>query len=95
MAIVSPDIPPEEAFALDAQHGIRLGHYSIGAVHPDFFERGLFTALTHAGMEQVCSSADWIEAPTHIANYPVQRGFLRLGWRIAGAQHSFHKWLKP
>jgi len=81
--------------ALDAQHGIRLGHYSIGAVHPDFFERGLFTALTHAGMEQVCSSADWIEAPTHIANYPVQRGFQRLGWRIAGAQHSFHKWLKP
>jgi len=81
--------------ALDARHGIRLGHYSIGAVHPDFFGRGFFTALTHAGMEQVCSSADWIEAPTHIDNHAVQRGFLRLGWRIAGAQHSFHKWLKP
>jgi ribosomal protein S18 acetylase RimI-like enzyme len=81
--------------ALDQRHGIRLGHYSIGAVHPDFFGRGLFTALTHAGMEQLCSSADWIEAPTHIDNYAVQRGFLRLGWRIAGAQHSFHKWLKP
>jgi ribosomal protein S18 acetylase RimI-like enzyme len=81
--------------ALDERHGIRLGHYSIGAVHPDFFGRGLFTALTHAGMEQLCSSADWIEAPTHIDNYAVQRGFLRLGWRIAGAQHSFHKWLKP
>lgn len=81
--------------ALDQRHGIRLGHYSIGAVHPDFFGRGLFTALTHAGMEQLCSSADWIEAPTHIDNYAVQRGFLRLGWRIAGTQHSFHKWLKP
>ena len=81
--------------ALDERHAIRLGHYSIGAVHPDFFGRGLFTALTHAGMEQLRSSADWIEAPTHIDNYPVQRGFLRLGWRIAGAQHSFHKWLKP
>ena len=80
--------------ALDERHAIRLGHYSIGAVHPDFFGRGLFTALTHAGMEQLCSSADWIEAPTHIDNYAVQRGFLRLGWRIAGAQHSFHKWLK-
>jgi len=79
--------------ALDERHGIRLGHFSIGAVHPDFFGRGLFTALTHAGMEQLCSSADWIEAPTHIENYAVQRGFLRLGWRIAGAQHSFHKWL--
>jgi ribosomal protein S18 acetylase RimI-like enzyme len=81
--------------ALDERHGIRLGHFSIGAVHPDFFGRGLFTALTHAGMEQLCSSVDWIEAPTHIDNYAVQRGFLRLGWRIAGAQHSFHKWLKP
>jgi ribosomal protein S18 acetylase RimI-like enzyme len=80
---------------LDQRHGIRLGHYSIGAVHPDFFGRGLFTALTHAGMEQLCPSADWIEAPTHIDNYAVQRGFLRLGWRIAAAQHSFHKWLKP
>jgi ribosomal protein S18 acetylase RimI-like enzyme len=80
---------------LDQRHGIRLGHFSIAAVHPDFSGRGLFTALTRAGMEQLHSSADWIEAPTHIDNHAVQRGFLRLGWRIAGAQHSFHKWLKP
>jgi ribosomal protein S18 acetylase RimI-like enzyme len=79
---------------LDQRHGIRLGHFSIGAVHPDFSGRGLFTALTRAGMEQLRSSADWIEAPTHVDNHAVQRGFLRLGWRIAGAQHSFHKWLK-
>ncbi|MEP6585905.1 MAG: GNAT family N-acetyltransferase [Candidatus Udaeobacter sp.] len=78
---------------LDQRHGIRVGHFSIGAVHPDFFGRGLFTALTRAGMEQLCSSADWIEAPTHIDNYAAQRGFLRLGWRIVGAQQSFHKWL--
>jgi ribosomal protein S18 acetylase RimI-like enzyme len=85
----------KEPAQLDQRHGIRLGHFSIAAVHPDFSGRGLFTALTRAGMEQLCSSADWIEAPTHIDNYAVQRGFLRLGWRIAGAQHSFHKWLKP
>jgi ribosomal protein S18 acetylase RimI-like enzyme len=81
--------------ALDQRHGIRLGHFSIGAVHPDFFGRGLFTTLTREGMEQLRSSTDWIEAPTHIDNHAVQRGFLRLGWRIVGAQHSFHKWLKP
>jgi ribosomal protein S18 acetylase RimI-like enzyme len=79
--------------ALDQRHGIRLGHFSIGAVHPDFSGRGLFSALTRKGMEQLRSSTDWIEAPTHIDNHPVQRGFLRLGWRIVGAQHSFHKWL--
>jgi ribosomal protein S18 acetylase RimI-like enzyme len=81
--------------ALDQRHGIRLGHFSIGAVHPDFFGRGLFGALTREGMEQLRSSADWIEAPTHIDNHATQRGFLRLGWRIVGAQHSFHKWLNP
>ena len=80
---------------LDQRHGIRLGHFSIAAVHPDFFGLGLFTALTREGMEQLRSSADWIEAPTHIDNHAAQRGFLRLGWQIAGAQHSFHKWLKP
>jgi ribosomal protein S18 acetylase RimI-like enzyme len=78
---------------LDQRHGIRLGHFSIGAVHPDFFGRGLFSALTREGMKQLRSSSDWIEAPTHIDNHAVQRGFLRLGWRIVGAQHSFHKWL--
>jgi ribosomal protein S18 acetylase RimI-like enzyme len=80
--------------ALDQRHGIRLGHFSIAGVHPDFFGRGIFGALTRAGMEKLRSSADWIEGPTHIGNHAVQRGYLRLGWRIAGAQHSFHKWLK-
>ena len=81
--------------ALDQRHGIRLGHFSIAGVHPDFFGRGIFGALTRDGMERLRSSADWIEGPTHIDNRAVQRGWLRLGWQIAGAQHSFHKWLKP
>jgi ribosomal protein S18 acetylase RimI-like enzyme len=79
--------------ALDQRHGIRLGHFSIGAVHPDFCGRGLFSALTREGMEKLRSSSDWIEAPTHIDNHAVQRAFVRLGWQIAGAQHWFHKWL--
>jgi ribosomal protein S18 acetylase RimI-like enzyme len=80
--------------ALDQRHGIRIAHLSIAGVHPDFFQRGIFGALTREGMERLCSSADWIEGPTHIDNRAVQRGWLRLGWQIAGAQHSFHKWLK-
>jgi ribosomal protein S18 acetylase RimI-like enzyme len=80
---------------LNARYGLCLGHYNIGAVHPDFSGRGIFTALTRAGMDKLCGSADWIEGPTHIENHAVQRGYLRLGWQIAGTQHSFHKWLKP
>ena len=81
--------------ALDGKHGLRLAHYNIGCVHPAFFGRGIFTALTRAGMNELCPSADWIDGPTHVENLAVQRGYLRLGWQIAGARHSFHKWLTP
>ena len=72
---------------------VRLGHYSIAGVHPDFSGRGLFGALTYAGMELLRGIADCIEGPTHINNYPVQRGYTRLSWHVADARHSFHKWL--
>jgi hypothetical protein len=79
--------------AVEAGGGVRLGHYSIAGIHHDFAGRGLFGALTHAGMARLADAADWIEGPTHINNYPVQRGYTRLHWRIAGARHTFHRWL--
>lgn len=72
---------------------IRLGHYSIGAIHPDFFGRKLFSILTYEGMRLLQPEVDMIEGPTHINNYAVQRGYARLGWQISDARHSFHKWL--
>lgn len=72
---------------------IRLGHYSIGAIHPDFFGRKLFSILTYEGMRLLQPDVDIIEGPTHINNYAVQRGYARLGWQIGDARHSFHKWL--
>lgn len=80
--------------AAERAHGLPVGHYSIGAVDPDFFGRGVFSALTREGMRLFPGVADWIEGPTHLSNVPVQRGYLRLGWRLADARHSFHKWLK-
>lgn len=78
---------------IEARHGLRLGHYSIGAVHPVFAGRGLFETLTRAGMAQLCGSTDWIEGPTHIENRAVQHVYRRLGWEEVGAHHSFHRWL--
>jgi GNAT superfamily N-acetyltransferase len=80
--------------AREASHGIGLGHYSIGAVHPDYSGRGLFSALTLKGSSLLEGLADRIEGPTHVNNYGVQRGYLKLGWRVENAHHSFHKWLK-
>ncbi len=84
----------KEPSALERRLGIRLGHYSIGLVHPDFHRRGLFTALTYAGIARLADQVDYIEGPTHINNYAVQRGYGRLHWRIHDAHHSFHKWLR-
>jgi GNAT superfamily N-acetyltransferase len=78
----------------EKKHQIGLGHYSIGAIHPDFCGRGLFSALTYKGTSLLNGFTTHIEGPTHINNYPVQRGFHKLGWRIEDAHHSFHKWLK-
>jgi len=79
--------------ALEKKLPIRLGHYSIGAIHPDFFGRKLFSILTYEGMKLLQPEVDMIEGPTHINNYAVQRGYARLGWQISDARHSFHKWL--
>lgn len=73
---------------------VRLGHYSIAGIHPDFHGQGLFTALTFAGMQSLLGIADVIEGPTHINNYGVQFGYAKLGWRVlSDARHTFHKWM--
>jgi GNAT superfamily N-acetyltransferase len=81
--------------AMDLRHGIRVADYNITGVEPAFAGRGLFTALTQEGVRLLRGHADYIEGATHIDNHAVQRAYLRLGWRIASAEHSFHKWLTP
>jgi hypothetical protein len=77
----------------EKRFGVRIGHYSIGAVHHDFAGRGLFGALTHAGMALLHGAVDRLGGPTHVNNYPVQRGFARLRWRVGNAHHTLHRWL--
>lgn len=73
---------------------LKLAHYSLGAVHPDYTGRGIFSALTYEGMRLHAGKADCLEGPTHINNYPVQHGYGKLGWQIADARHSFHRWIE-
>lgn len=78
----------------ESQLRVRVGHYSIAGIHPDFHGKGLFTALTYAGMQSLAGIADVIEGPTHINNYGVQFGYAKMGWRVlSDARHSFHKWI--
>lgn len=71
----------------------RVGHYSIAGIHPKASGQNLFRLLTYHGMQALHGIADYIVGPTHVNNYPVQRGYESLGWRIHDARHSFHKWL--
>ena len=78
----------------ESQLKLRVGHFSIAGIHPDYHGQGLFTALTFAGMESLNGSVDIVEGPTHVNNYGVQMGYAKLGWRVlSDARHSFHKWM--
>lgn len=79
---------------LEAGLRLRVGHYSIAGIHPDYSGRKLFTALTYEGMKLLEGFADVVEGPTHVNNYGVQVGYSKLHWRVCvDARHSFHRWL--
>ncbi len=78
---------------LEKVNNLSLGHYSIASVSENYRGMGIFKALTYAGMKALGREVDTIEGPTHINNYPVQKGYISLGWKIGDARHSFHKWL--
>ena len=62
---------------------------------PAFQARRVGTALMLEGMRIARDYAQYLVGPVHICNYPIQRTLQRLGWRISGAKHSLHSWLKP
>jgi dTDP-4-amino-4,6-dideoxy-D-galactose acyltransferase len=84
----------KKASALEVKHPFDIAHCPLVAIHPDFFGRGLFTALVLEGMRMVQGLANHLDTSVHVSNYPVHRGLLKLGWKITGARHSFHKWLQ-
>jgi dTDP-4-amino-4,6-dideoxy-D-galactose acyltransferase len=84
----------KKASALEARHSIDIAHYNLAGIHPAFAGRGLYTALALDGMRMAQGFAARLDGPVHVSNYPVHRALQKLGWKIAGARHSFHKWLK-
>ncbi len=80
--------------SLERGLNVRVAHYSIAGIHPDYSGRGLFTALTYEGMRLLDVLADIVEGPTHVNNYGVQCGYTKLHWRVCSdARISFHRWL--
>jgi ribosomal protein S18 acetylase RimI-like enzyme len=84
----------KKASALEKKHSFDIAHFTLAAVHPEFSCRGLYTLLTFEGMRTAQQFANHLVLPAHVSHYPVHRANQRLGWKIAGVRHSFHKWLQ-
>jgi len=78
---------------IEARNSLRVAHYDLAAIDPEFVGRGLWTALMFDGMSIARNYAQYLVGPVHVCNHPVQHTLQKLGWRISGARHSFHKWL--
>jgi len=78
---------------IEKKNSLRVAHYDLAAVDPEFWGRGLYTALALQGMDIARNYAQYLVGPVHVSHYPVQHNLQKLGWRISGSRHSFHKWL--
>jgi dTDP-4-amino-4,6-dideoxy-D-galactose acyltransferase len=72
-----------------------VAYCDMVVVDPEFQGSGLGTALMRYGMDVARDIAQYVVGPVHICNYSIQRTLQKVGWKIFGARHSFHKWLKP
>lgn len=84
----------KKASALEVKHCFDVARCTLAGIHPEFFGRGLYTTLTFEGMRIAQRFASHLGGPAHVSHYPVHRAMLKLGWKIAGVRHSFHKWLE-
>jgi dTDP-4-amino-4,6-dideoxy-D-galactose acyltransferase len=84
----------KKASALEIKHSFDIVHCTLAAIHPDFFGQGVYTTLTFEAMRMAQKFGNHLDAPAHVSHFPVGRVKLKLGWKIAGVRHSFHKWLR-
>ena len=82
-----------KALQTEERHRLSVAHYDLAATAPEFRGRGLWTALMLEGMGIARDFAQYLIGPVHISNYPSHHTLHKLGWRISGARHSFHRWL--
>ena len=84
-----------KALAAEERNCLRVAHYDLAAIDPEFRGRGLWTALMLDGMWIARDLAQYLVGPVHVSNYPVQHLLQKFGWSISASRHSFHKWLNP
>jgi GNAT superfamily N-acetyltransferase len=84
-----------QTLAAQEKNSPGVAYCDMVVVDPEFQGSGLGTALMRHGMDVARDVAQYLVGPVHICNYSIQRTLQKVGWKIFGARHSFHKWLKP
>ncbi len=65
----------------------------LNAVHPDLQRRGLYERLLNEALvASQKADAERIIVSTQLNNFRVQRAWVKLGFRLTRAVHTFHKW---
>jgi GNAT superfamily N-acetyltransferase len=82
-----------QALATQEKNSPGVAYCDMVVVDPESHGRGLGTALMRHGMGVVRDVAQYLVGPVHVCNYSIQRTLQKVGWKIFGARHSFHKWL--
>lgn len=82
-----------QALAAQEKNSPGVAYCDMVVVDPEFQGSGLGTALMRHGMGIARDVAQYLVGPVHICNYSVQRTLQKVGWKIFGDRHSFHKWL--
>jgi len=66
----------------------------IGAIDKKFRNLNIFKAITIAGIQwSIENNCRWVEHNVLITNQAVMRSFIKLGFKHANAEITFHKWL--
>jgi ribosomal protein S18 acetylase RimI-like enzyme len=82
-----------QALAAQEKNSPGVAYCDMVVVDPEFQGSGLGTALMLHGMGAARDVAQYLVGPVHICNSSIQRTLQKVGWKISGARHSFHKWL--
>lgn len=74
--------------------GVSIGALILSAVLPKARGRGVYTSMIRKGLEYLRPKVDIAELGTQITNFPVQKAWSKLGFKLASGTYAFHRTLQ-
>jgi len=77
---------------VDTVGGLRVGSLVLAAVDSSVRGKHIYTNMTAVALNSLKS--DIVEAIMPVTNYPVQKAYHGLGFKLMSTTYTFHKWMK-